>query len=320
MMVDELKEEVKAVLATKYSAQVYFVLKKDDSLVLRLADIEDDKAAPKIKEMYTEYLNDSVVNNVDLQICDLSKFDERGNTICFYDYDTYPEELGLFNDFDIRKAVGAEKFNFNTDDLNCLYGYIIYLGTMESGIILFKKHYPIFLIKRDSFLLGAVKDAKRFEMISGEDIIRFYGNAQLLRIKEKIYVIDVKMLERNMGFTALLQKQAEESLSSIEALGILDDIEVLNDSLDNMTFCRKIAKSTKSSPIFELEIPTAVIVDFTKNTPQLAGKFKYDDSGLKIRLDTKKSKDEFIKLMNDSFLHSELTKQYYDALSKDKIQ
>lgn len=319
MIVDELKREVDAILTNEYSTQVYFVLKQDDSFVLRLADIEDDKAAPKIKEMYTEYINNLLVNNVDLQLCNLSEFDERNNTICFYDYDSYPEELGLFNNFSIKEAINTEKFNFNSDDLNCLYGYIIYLGTMESGLILFKKHYPIFLIKRDSFLLGVVKDAKRFEMISGEDIIRFNGNAQLLRINNKLYVIDTKMLERNMGFTALLQKQAKELLASIEALDILDDIEVLNDSLDNATFCRKIAKSTKSSPIFELKIPATTIVDFTKSTPKLAGKFKYDNTGLKIRLDTKKSKDEFIKLMNDSFLHSDLTKEYYDALSKDKI-
>ena len=53
--------------------------------------------------------------------------------------------------------------------------------------------------------------------------------------------------------------------------------------------------------------------------PELAGKFKYSDDGNKIRLDTKKSKDAFLKLMNDSFLRSELTKQYYEASTKDNI-
>ena len=39
--------------------------------------------------------------------------------------------------------------------------------------------------------------------------------------------------------------------------------------------------------------------------------------GTKIRLDTKKSKDAFLKLMNDAFLRSELTEQYYEASAKD---
>lgn len=46
----------------------------------------------------------------------------------------------------------------------------------------------------------------------------------------------------------------------------------------------------------------------------------YDsEDGTQIRLGTKKSKIAFLKLMNDAFLHSELTKQWYDASAKDNI-
>lgn len=319
MTADELKAKITEILGNDYSSQVYFVMKQGDSLVLKLADIEDDKAAPEIKSMYKNYINELVTNNNDLQICDLSTSDERANAIYRYDYEHFPDELGLFNDFDICKAIRTEKFDFNKDDLSCLYGYIIYIGSMKDGILLFKKHYPIFLIKRDSFLLGVVKDAKRFEMISGEDILRFNGNAQLLRVDKELYVIDIKMLERNMGFTELLKKAARESLDTIKALDIIDDIEVLNDSLDDPTFCRKMSKVKKASPILELNIPVGTVIEFTKTTSELSGKFKYNETGTKIRLDTKKSKEAFIKLMNDSFLHSELTKRYYEAISKDKL-
>ena len=58
-------------------------------------------------------------------------------------------------------------------------------------------------------------------------------------------------------------------------------------------------------------------MEFTKTTSKLTGKFKYSEDGTKIRLDTKKSKDVFLKLMNDAFLRSELTDQYYEASAKD---
>ena len=80
-----------------------------------------------------------------------------------------------------------------------------------------------------------------------------------------------------------------------------------------------LSRVKKSSPIFKLGITKEAIIEFTKTTPELAGKFKYSDDGNKIRLDTKKSKDAFLKLMNDSFLRSELTKQYYEASTKDNI-
>ena len=37
-------------------------------------------------------------------------------------------------------------------------------------------------------------------------------------------------------------------------------------------------------------------------------------------LDTKTSKQLFIKLLNDDFLTSELTRLYYDSLAKDFIE
>ena len=58
-------------------------------------------------------------------------------------------------------------------------------------------------------------------------------------------------------------------------------------------------------------------MEFTKTTSELTGKFKYSEDGTKIRLDTKKSKDAFLKLMNDAFIRSELTEQYYEASAKD---
>ena len=46
---------------------------------------------------------------------------------------------------------------------------------------------------------------------------------------------------------------------------------------------------------------------------------KYNDSQTKFHLDTKVSKNLFIKILNDDLLTSELTKLYYDSLAKDDI-
>lgn len=94
---------------------------------------------------------------------------------------------------------------------------------------------------------------------------------------------------------------------------------MLRDTLDDTSFARKLSKVKNASPIFKLGISKEAIVDFTKNTPELAGKFKYSEDGMQIRLDTKKSKIAFLKLLNDAFLHSELTQQWYDASAKDNI-
>ena len=320
MTIEEIKDKLSTLLGQPYTVQVYFVLKQDENLILRLADIEDEKTEPEVDKLFLEYMTDTVLNNNDLQVCELSTADERTNAIFHYDYTEYPEELEVFQSFDIKQATKeVEKFNFVQDNLSRLCGYIIYIGSMEDGVSLFKKHYPISLIKRDSFLLGAIKSKQRFELVTGDDIIRLNGAVQLFRINGEIFVIDIKVLERNMGFNQLIYKAADETVQAIEELAIIEDIQVLRDSAEDIAFARKLSRVKKSSPIFKLNISKETIIEFTKTTHDLSGRFKYSEDGNEIRLDTKKSKDAFITLMNDAFLRSELTKQFYEAKAKDNI-
>lgn len=319
MTVDEVKSKVNGIFSNPYSALVYLVLKTENGFELRIADIEDS-TEPELRLMFSESVRSLVSENEDLSICNLSNADDRGNALFYYDYDEYPDELSVFKSFDLPSAINnVSKFNFDDDNISSLYGYIVYLGSMTDGLLLFKKHYHISLIKRECFLLGLHKSKERFEKISSDDILRLNGDFQLIRFGSEIYVIDVKVLERNLGFNALVFREATATVDAIDELKLLEDIQVLKDSADEVAFARKLSKVKKTSPIFANNIPKEVIVEFTKNNPGLKGAFKYSTDGQTIRLDTKKSKDAFVKLLNDAFLRSELTKEYYEARAKDNI-
>ena len=268
-----LKHEISKLFEDAFSAQVYFVLKENETFTLKLADIESNVAGPEVGKLFYDYVENFLINNDDLQICELSTADERSNAIYHYDYNEYPEELGLFKNFKIENAVKEiPKFNAGHDDLGSLYGYIIYLGSMDKGLYLLKKHYPLFLIKRDTLLLGAIKSKQRFEKIESDDTLRLNGTVQFLKFNEEIYVLDVKVLERNMSFTQLIYRAADESIQAIKTLDLLEDIQVLQDSVENLSFARKLSKVKKASPIFELNISKETIIEFTKTTPALSGK------------------------------------------------
>jgi len=319
MTVDEIKAKVNGIFAKPYSALVYLVLKTDSGFELRIADIEDE-TEPELRTMFSENVSYRISNNEDLSVCNLSVADDRANALFYYDYEECPEELAVFKDFNLTSAVNEiSKFNFNSDNISSLYGYIVYLGSMTDGLLLFKKHYHISLIKRECFLLGLHKSKERFEKISSDDILRLNGDFQLIRFGDEIYVTDIKVLERNLGFHELVFREASSTLDAIDDLKLLEDIQVLKNSAEEITFARKLSKVKKTSPIFVNKIPKKVIVEFTKNTPGLKGAFKYSEDGQTIRLDTKKSKEAFVKLLNDAFLRSELTKEYYEARAKDNI-
>ncbi|HGW1475718.1 TPA: Kiwa anti-phage protein KwaB-like domain-containing protein, partial [Escherichia coli] len=52
----------------------------------------------------------------------------------------------------------------------------------------------------------------------------------------------------------------------------------------------------------------------------LKGKIRFTEDGTQILLDTKVSKDLFIKLLMDDFLISELTESYYNSIAKDTVE
>ena len=318
MTVDKVKAKVNEIFSKAYLAQVYLVLKSEKGFELRLADIED-KTEPEIRSMFSEAVRLRISQNDELNICNLSDADDRSNALFYYDYNEYPDELSVFKNFTITRAdKEAPKFNFRNDDISSLFGYIVYLGSMSDGLLLFKKHYPICLIKRGNFVLKICNKNERFEKMN-EDLLRLNGDFQIIRFDDKVYVADIKVLEKNMGFETLIFREASSAMEAIDNLKLLEDIQVLKDSAEEIAFARKLSRVKKTSPIFTNNIPKEVIVEFTKKNPGLKGAFKYSEDGQTIRLDTKKSKDLFIKLLNDAFLRSELTKEYYETRAKDKL-
>ena len=59
---------------------------------------------------------------------------------------------------------------------------------------------------------------------------------------------------------------------------------------------------------------------FSKTHPAIKNKLKYTTDESQFLLDTKTSKNLFIKLLNDDFLISELTKLHYESLAKDSVE
>ena len=317
MNIDELKEIIKQTLGTPHDLLVYLVLTDNENgFTSRLADIKK-KALPELQEMFENFLADTVIANDDLRVCELSSATEATDIIYEYDFESYPEEIGFFKRFRIEEK--AELFDFTRDSLSSLFGYIIYLGSADCGFTLFKKHYPISLINRKSFILGTIKAKNRFIKLPGDDIVRIDGSIQLLCINNTVFVLDLSMLERSMGYHELVTKAAKESAKAIGELNVIENFEVIEEMATDPFFARKLAKIKETSPVFQLKDGKKAIVDFSKAHPYLKKRFRYSEDNTQIRLDTKKSKELFIKLLNDSYLHSDLTRQYYEAASKDTL-
>ena len=66
MTSDELKNAVSTVLEQPHYTQLYLILKINNELVMRLADIEDEETAPEIQNMFEGFLNTTIISNEDM--------------------------------------------------------------------------------------------------------------------------------------------------------------------------------------------------------------------------------------------------------------
>ena len=316
MDVCELKNKIDSILNKSFSFSLYFVLKSEDGLQIKRADIENGITTDELSELFSIRICE-ISNNDELRIVPLSSSDESLNSIYEYDYNEFPEEMLVIKDFDIHSATEIENFSFSNDSLNSLMGYIIYIGDMENGIVCFKKHYPFSLIKREAFLL--FKHDERFKKLETDEMLRFNGDIHLFKLDDKIFILDVKVVESYLGFEELIRNRAQKAIDDISSIEIVEDINLLREAAEDISFSRKLSKIAGQSLIISQSIPNEKVIEFSKKHPGLKNAFRYSEDGKKISLDTKASQKSFLKLLNDDFLISELTNQSYDSLAKDRI-
>lgn len=222
MTSDELKKAVSTVLEQPHHTQLYLVLKINNELVLRLADVEDEKTAPEIQRLFEEFLTAAIVDNDDMIVRNLSIADESSNAIYQYDYNSYPEELGLFKSFRLKTAIKTKKFNFHTDDLGSLFGYIIYEYAKNNGYLVVGEYI-------DRAQSGTTDSRAEFQrMIADSDKHIFEGVLvyQLDRFARNRYdsAINKAKLKKNGVRVISARENISDDASGILVEGVLESM------------------------------------------------------------------------------------------------
>ena len=280
--------------------------------IVKKMDIKGDDL-PAMSQLFIDSIKEKIIDKDDYSVIPLSIADERAK--CFYEYDLdVPKEITV-----LETIIGDDQldvFDFNNDELSDLSALIIVIADNNNAISIYKKISPVEIMRRSSFML--FKAYKRFERFY-DQLLRISGNFQLIRAGNEIIILDLNLIEKIFGFHEVIKKEAIIGLNVIKEKGIVSNINALEELLDNISFARKLIKIARNSPVIQNNIPNINIINFSKTHPAVKGKIKYTKDGSQFCLDTKKSKNLFLKLLNDDYLTSELTQLYYDSLAKDNI-
>lgn len=269
---------------------------------------------PEIKRLFVNAMKTYIIEKDDHVILPLSTADERGK--CFYSYDLdLPEELEY-----LENVIGNDNlntFNFSTETLGEIESLIVIIADDRNEVSIYKKLSPVEVIGRGGYMLW--KSNHRLEKFN-DQLLRISPKFQVIRVNGVVIILDLTSIEKSFGFQDVITREATISLTSISTMQIVSNMDSLRELVSDMSFARKLTRVARSSPVILHKIPNENIIAFAKSHPATINRMRYNEDDSKFNLDTRVSKDLFIKLLNDDFLTSELTKLYYDSLAKDGIE
>ncbi|RZG77134.1 anti-phage protein KwaB [Acinetobacter sp. WCHAc060025] len=314
MLIDDLKENLKKFVDNPDDsvACVYGVLQDGDVFNIKKLDIASTDQ-PAIRDLYLKSTQDLLISKTDLSLIKLSSCDDRREAIYEYDLEL-PINLNFLKDLKLDDSFS--KFNFDSDDLSKMRGLIIEIGNETETYMIYKSFPLIHLFGRGSLYFGLKKAEERFERID-QSFLRLTTGFQLLIYQDTLYVVDLSFLEKSASFKGLIKAEAEKGIAAIASLGLLDSIEPLKDMIEDLAFSRKLTKVINDSPVIKAGISNAQIIDFIKGHSILSKKIKISADETKIELNTKVSKNEFLRVLLDDHLYSVLTSKLYVARAKD---
>tara|TARA_R110001592_G_scaffold336934_1_gene622692 strand:- start:981 stop:1955 length:975 start_codon:yes stop_codon:yes gene_type:complete len=289
---------------------IYAILKGAESDEPRKIDIESDSLGG-LKELFIESLRDNISRREELSALDLSSSDERIDAIYRYDIEV-PEELSALET--VTASDDLPVLNLNDEALSGIKALIIEIGNNIGQVVLYKTMAPVNIFGRSSFFL--LKSDHRLKKIEDE-FLRVSSGFQLARIMGELFVFDLSAIEKAFGFDSIIKSEATAGINAIEEIGLVENTEVLHELLNDIKYARRFVKVAKASPVLQAKIDNSQIISFCKTFPKLANRIRLNEDETKIVLDTKVSKDLFIKLLMDDYLTSELTNFHYESLAKD---
>jgi hypothetical protein len=319
------REQLDARIAFLFAAnnpigiKLYIVLESEGNTLIRFADISNDVATDLLAQ-FQGYIENKFQNNPELNYAPITEADDSTNSVYHYNINGQPELLKPLYDVNAAEIFtlqdgenpAFENFSFADDDLKKIKAFVICLGNEANKVVLYKKHYPISLMKRGSYY-GLIPSETRMEKFS-DNVIKINESVEFMLVENELVVFSIKTFQNAFGYDQIIRAKAEENLLVIEGVNILVDIGVLRELAAELKYAKKIMSIRHHSPV--LNIPFNDIKDFVKAHPKLKNIIKFNNGETRINLESRSSKELFIKILNDDFLKSELTQLLYDSQKK----
>ncbi|CAH7190958.1 conserved hypothetical protein [Vibrio chagasii] len=287
-----------------------------------------DIASSTLDRFRVDFCNEfkrKYTNEDDFSVVKLSNYDGRKHALYRYDFDAadMPLEMKFTNKvLAIKPTDTIPPFRIGNSKLNELKAVIVRLEDSVSGrkFAFYQHIYPVAIVGPDKGFLNLTSHQSRLVELE-EDILKLNANFIYLQVGRHYFIENIKAFESILGFKSAIHSRAKQYSTKLSQTGLVDDLTMFNERIDKETsFARKLVKVYKNSAVLKESIPNADIIEFTKQKPHFRSlSMSVSDNATSFKLDTVARCKQFLELLDDDFLKSELTGADYISKSKDRV-
>lgn len=217
---------------------------------------------------------------------------------------------------DVKESVDLDNFVVNPENsIDQVNGLYIVIKSDEHVISLYKHIFGVDKIyaQRNLFI---VRSHDQF-VKQTESMLRISSSFQMLCVDDEIIMTDIQKLEHIMDLKEVLTNRAAEHIATIvnERQLVKDSVQLERVSKEP-TMAKKLIHALTDGKVFSQNISNAAIIAFARSKgAKLNMSFEGNQFDLKNKIEAKR----FIKLIDDDYLTSELTREDYDANQKQEL-
>lgn len=312
-----IKDKIKEITDECTGIKVFFV---DENNEVFDSDI-DSSTLDDYRKSYVENLKTNYIENESFTTPMLSASDNRGNALYQFDFkkEERPIEFGFLNKVNSLKPNDKlDQYKVRINGLNKLRGYIIRLRSATGKVMSFYQyihHSAMVTPKRGAFLTVHKTRVVKLD----HDVLRLNEKFIVALIDDLYLIENVSALEKELAFDKVIHKRATQYFKNLDESNLVEDLDKFKKRIENETaFARKFVKIYRNSPVIEQNLSNEDVIKFAMSKDFYKSKLKLSEDEKQFDLNSIDRCNNFLTLLDDDFLKSELTQQNYIAKSKDR--
>ena len=312
MNVDNFKSILQEILNSDVAnIKLYATTKQNETKKISISsDVSDNLLElfkKSIEDMFLDQDKEYRLKSID------DNNDEAAKTYYYFNGENTYERLNVLHNL---SSLDEEVFNFENTNLDDIETFYITISNGEKTIALYKKNYAINVLRRGKTIFFTKHNENIDEL--KKDILKIDHSFQFMAIENNILIVNLSMLETQLGYDEVITKKAQETVELIASLDFLEDIAKLEEMVQTKKIAKKINLVKNSQVLDIIQSDINKVKTFIDSIEDLKKSLKFTEDN-KLKLNSKVGVERFLKLLDDAYLKSELTETLYDSLNKEKM-